>query len=127
MVDKDDLKRKRREDLAELFAALAKDQAPIIVEGKRDREALVRGGIKGDRITMLHGKSRLDIEDTLAECKDIILMLDYDAEGLKLQDEFKAIFSRAGARVNTWYWSKIREIFNGHIDCIENLRGYFEP
>ncbi len=127
MVDKDELKRKRKEDLAELFAELAKDRAPILVEGKRDREALVRGGIDADRITMLHGKSRLDVEEDLGECKDIILMLDYDAEGLKLLDDFKAIFSRAGIRVNTWFWSKVREIFNGHIDCIENLRGYFEP
>ena len=125
MVDKDELKRKRQEDLADLFAGLSKDGAPILVEGKRDREALTRGGIDGDRITMLHGKSRLDIEEQFAECKEVILLLDYDAEGLKLLDEFKGIFSRAGTRVNTWYWSKIREIFNGHIDCIENLRGYF--
>ncbi len=126
MVDKDELKRKRREDLAELFAKLVKDRAPILVEGKRDREALVRGGVDAGRITMLHGKTRLDIEEAFAECKDVIMMLDYDAEGLKLLDEFKAIFSRAGTRVNTWYWSKVREIFNGHIDCIENLRGYFD-
>ncbi len=125
MVDKDELKRKRQEDLVDLFADLSKDGAPILVEGKRDREALTRGGIDGTRITMLHGKSRLDIEEHFAECKEVILLLDYDAEGLKLLDEFKGIFSRAGTRVNTWYWSKIREIFNGHIDCIENLRGYF--
>jgi 5S rRNA maturation endonuclease (ribonuclease M5) len=87
----------------------------------------VRGGIGENRIIMLHGKSRLDIEDIFSGCKEVILMLDYDGEGLKLLDEFKSIFSRAGTRVNTWYWSKVREIFNGHIDCIENLRGYFEP
>lgn len=125
MVDKDELKRKRTEELTELFDDLAKDEAPILVEGKRDREALTRGGIDGTRITMLHGKSRLDIEDIFSGCKEAILLLDYDAEGLKMLDEFKAIFSRAGTRVNTWYWSKIREIFNGHIACIENLRGYF--
>ncbi len=87
----------------------------------------MRGGIDDKRIVMLHGKSRLDIEDIFSGCKETILMLDYDAEGLKMIDEFKAILSRAGTRVNTWYWSKIREIFNGHIDCIENLRGYFDP
>ncbi|MBN2150579.1 MAG: hypothetical protein JW839_03935 [Candidatus Lokiarchaeota archaeon] len=127
MVDKEDLNRRRREDLAKLFADLARDSAPILVEGKRDREALVRGGIDGSRITMLHGQSRLDVEEALADCKDVIMMLDYDAEGLKLLDEFKSIFSRGGKRVNTWYWSKIREVFNGHIDCIENLRRYFDP
>lgn len=127
MVDKDELKRKRKEDLAELFVDLSKDEAPILVEGKRDREALRRGGIDEKRIVMLHGKSRLDIEELFSECKEIILMLDYDTEGLKLLDEFKGIFSRSGTRVNTWYWSKVREIFGGHIDCIENLRGYFDP
>ncbi len=127
MVDKDELKRKRTEDLAELFVNLSKDEASILVEGKRDREALIRGGIDEKRIVMLHGKSRLDIEDIFSGCKEVILMLDYDAEGLKMLDEFKAIFSHTGTRVNTWYWSKTREIFNGHIDCIENLRGYFEP
>jgi 5S rRNA maturation endonuclease (ribonuclease M5) len=106
---------------------LSKEAAPILVEGKRDREALIRGGINVGRITMLHGKTRLDVEDNFAECKEIILLLDYDTEGLKMLDEFKTIFSRSGTRVNTWYWSKIREIFGGHIDCIENLRGYFDP
>jgi 5S rRNA maturation endonuclease (ribonuclease M5) len=126
MVDKDELKLKHKEDLAELFTDLSKNQAPILVEGKRDREALIQGGIDAQRITMLHGKSRLDVEDLFADCKEVILLLDYDAEGLKILDEFKAIFSRAGTRVNTWYWSKIREIFSGHIDCIENIRGYFD-
>ncbi|NMC04338.1 MAG: hypothetical protein GYA24_03960 [Candidatus Lokiarchaeota archaeon] len=126
MVDKKELKRKRQEDLAVLFANLARDDAPILVEGKRDREALVKGGIEPRRITMLHGRSRLDIEEKFMDCKDIILLLDYDAEGLKMIDEFKAIFSRTGKRVNTWYWSKIREIFTGHIDCIENLRGFLD-
>ena len=126
-VDKVDLKLKRKENLAELFTTLSKEEAPILVEGKRDREALILGGIRAERITMLHGKSRLDIVESerLASSKEVIMLLDYDAEGLKMLDEFKMIFSQGGVRVNTWYWSKIREIFGGHIDCIENLRGYF--
>ena len=125
-VDKQELKRQRKEDLVELFAELANEDSPIVVEGKRDREALLRAGIASDRIIMLHGKSRLDVEEHLETFKDVIFLLDYDTEGLEMLDQFKKVLEGLGIRVNTRYWSRIREIFNGHIDCIENLRGYFD-
>nr|MDO8114384.1 toprim domain-containing protein [Candidatus Sigynarchaeota archaeon] len=126
-MNKDEVKRKRKEDLTDLFKNLALEASPILVEGKRDKEALVRAGIDGSRIFMHHGKSRIEVEESIGNASEVIMMLDYDAEGLKMLDELKAIFESSKIRVNTRYWSKIREIFNGHIDCIENLRGYFDP
>ncbi len=103
-----------------------KESWNILVEGKRDRQALVLGGVDKSKILMLHGKSLLDVEDMLASHDEVILLLDYDSEGLQLTNHFKRNLQRVGVRVNTWYWSKIREIFNGHIDCIENLKAYFK-
>lgn len=125
-VDKEELRRQRKEDLADLFADLAKKSWPVIVEGKRDREAMLRAGITDDRIIMLHGKKRLDVEEYLEVFEEVIFLLDYDTAGVEMLDAFKKTLESYGVRVNTRYWSKIREIFNGHIDCIENLRGYFD-
>jgi len=125
-LDKQELKHQRKEDLIELFTNLAKESYPIVVEGKRDREALVSAGIAGDRIVMLHGKSRLDVEEYLEAFDEVIFLLDYDTEGLEMLDQFKKVLESFGVRTNTRYWSRIREIFNGHIDCIENLRGYLD-
>ena len=125
MVDKNETMRQRREALQELFRSLHKELWHILVQGKRDRHALVLGGVDKLKIIMLHGKPLLDIEDMLANHDEVILLLDYDSEGLQLMNHFKSNLQRVGVRVNTWYWSKIREIFNGHIDCIENLKAYF--
>ncbi|HME50756.1 MAG TPA: toprim domain-containing protein [Candidatus Lokiarchaeia archaeon] len=125
-VDKQELKRHRKEDLADLFADLSKTSWPVIVEGKRDREAILRAGITDDRIVMLHGKKRLDVEESLETFEEVIFLLDFDTAGLEMLDEFKKTLESHGVRVNTRYWSRIREIFNGHIDCIENLRGYLD-
>ena len=125
-VDKQELKQQRKEDLVELFTELGKETSPVVVEGKRDREALLRAGIASDRIVMLHGKARLDVEEQLETFEDVVFLLDYDTEGQEMLDNFKKALESFGTRVNTRYWSRIREIFNGHIDCIENLRGYFD-
>jgi 5S rRNA maturation endonuclease (ribonuclease M5) len=125
-IDKQELKRQRKENLVELFIELGNETSPVVVEGKRDREALLRAGIASDRIVMLHGKPRLDVVDHLETFEEVIFLLDFDTEGQEMLDQFKKILEGFGTRVNTKYWSRIHEIFNGHIDCIENLRGYFD-
>ena len=126
VVDRTDTMRQRRENLHELFTSLKKEPWQILVEGRRDQRALVLGGIEKSKIVMLHGKALLDVEDVLADKEEVILLLDYDREGLQLMNHFKRNLQRVGVRVNTWFWSKIREICNGHIDCIENLKVYFK-
>lgn len=127
MKYKTELYRKRREHLKELFEELSRNNSPILVEGKRDRKALIMGGLNDKRIIMHHGKSRLQVEEKLQHYDEIILLLDYDKEGTKLNNHFKQVFRRIGIKVNLRYWKKIYEIFDGHIDCIENLRRYFKP
>lgn len=124
-MKRDDLKRKRSEHLQKLFEDLVKEPYPILVEGPRDRDALVNGGIPEERIFMLHGNSLLEVEDQLATNKQVILLLDYDKEGMKLHKHFKKSFQKIGVKPNVRYWKFIRKIFDGHLGCIEHLRGYF--
>ena len=126
-MDRDELDRQRKEDLAKIFEDLAKERAPILVEGKRDREALVAGGINRARILMHHGKSRLDVQDSLEHADEVILLLDYDSEGTKISDDIKARLQEAGVRINTSYSFRIREAFDGHITCIEDLKRFVGP
>jgi 5S rRNA maturation endonuclease (ribonuclease M5) len=54
---------------------------PVVVEGKRDVEALRRLGLVGD-IVMTHGRALLALCDDLAERhREIILLVDWDRKG----------------------------------------------
>jgi 5S rRNA maturation endonuclease (ribonuclease M5) len=125
MYGKNSLKQKRIELLKDLFEDLKKNQHSILVEGLNDRLALKMGGIKEERIEMLHGRSLLQVEDSLEKEDEIILLLDYDAEGNKLNKHFKRVLQRKGIKANIRFRRELRKIFDGHLDCIEHLKGYF--
>ncbi|MHA1699142.1 MAG: toprim domain-containing protein [Promethearchaeota archaeon] len=128
---RNDLFIKRQEKLLDLFEELAKENKPILVEGHRDRDALITGGIPETLIFILHGSRLLDVEDKIMSIsnksnQEVILLFDFDKEGLKLQKRFKSNLVSRGLRVNTRYWKKIKAIFDGHIDYIETLKKYLE-
>lgn len=126
-MDRSETDRRRREDLADLLDELRGHGGPVIVEGPRDRDALISGGIPTGRVIMLHGKANLDIVDELEGARDeVILLLDFDAEGEKIHARLKRELQRLGIKVSTRYRDKIRAIFDGHIDCIEHLKRYME-
>jgi|GEM_PF-265732 len=76
----------------------ANKHVPIVVEGRRDSEALRRLGFTGEIISFHSGKSTYDFCEDLTEAYDrVILLMDWDETG--------------------------EELFNALSD---NLRGYWE-
>ncbi len=58
---------------------------PIIVEGKRDRIALKRLGLKGKIIQLHRGQSIYEFcEDILKKYEKVILLIDWDKRGEQL-------------------------------------------
>lgn len=80
----------RAEKLREVIDALheANELVPVIVEGKRDVQALRRLGLSGSIITLHNGRSLYDFcEDILERFHKVILLLDWDSKGEDLYKE----------------------------------------
>ena len=77
----------RAERLKEVLQSVheANKRAPLIVEGRRDAEALRALGLTGEIITLHSGKSIYDFCEDISEHYDrIVLLMDWDEKGDKL-------------------------------------------
>lgn len=89
----------RYERLLEVLEELdeASLHAPLIVEGKRDREALRSLGVKGDIISLNRGQGMHEFAESVAGSHErVVLLMDWDSTGEKLQErltrEFKGMW-----------------------------------
>lgn len=74
----------RAERLHEVIEALCEvnKRFPVVVEGKKDLQALRRLGLSGDIIPLHSGKGLYEFSEELAErFSKVILLLDWDAKG----------------------------------------------
>jgi len=72
------------EELEKIIIELIDDnkKIPIIVEGEKDKYALIKLGIKGQIITINKGMSIIDFCDWIAQnYKEIIVLTDWDRKG----------------------------------------------
>ncbi|MFH1063484.1 MAG: hypothetical protein V1729_00220 [Candidatus Woesearchaeota archaeon] len=95
----------------------------IIVEGIKDKSALIKLGIPKQRIITLTKPIFAVAEDTAALTKDIILLTDLDIEGKKLYTDLKQNLTRLGIQVDTYF----REFLfrNSKLSHIEGIDTYF--
>jgi len=108
-----------RELLEEL--RLQSKEAVIIVEGKRDKEALKKLGI-GNVIT-IGGKRLTDIADILEGKTYVIPLFDLDAHGDRLHQKLVAILSSQGYILKSEYREKLRRLGVMHVeDLYEKVR-----
>ncbi len=80
----------------------ASRESLIIVEGKKDEEALISLGIKGKFFFLSSQRNSLyeSAENISANYKKVLLFLDLDWEGKRLSKIIKKYFSRLGVKVN---------------------------
>jgi 5S rRNA maturation endonuclease (ribonuclease M5) len=77
----------RAERLHEVIEALCEvnKRFPVVVEGKKDLQALRKLGLAGDIIPLHRGKGIYDFSEELAEqFSKVILLLDWDTKGENL-------------------------------------------
>mgnify|MGYP001773029379 CR=1 FL=1 len=71
----------------------SKDRA-VLVEGKRDRESLIKLGIKN--VFTLGGKRFADLPDMLEDFSEVILLFDLDKHGERINRKVRDILSTQG-------------------------------
>ena len=122
--------KKKEEKILQVLEALAEESSkgtPIIVEGKKDVEALHASGVAGTLLTVkTGGKSFLDavyeIEQTKAP--EVILLLDFDRRGKQGTKRLKQSLERAKIKPNINFWRQLATLAGKEIKCIESLTAY---
>ena len=100
---------------------------PIIVEGKKDVEALKALGIEG-RIIMAKtgGKTLLDVisEVENSEAQEVILLLDFDRRGREWTRRLKQRLEKTGTHPDIEFWSRLLQLVWREVKDIEGLATY---
>jgi len=95
----------------------------IVVEGKRDANALASVGFRGNLTVFSHFKGVADFVDHHCTIgKKIILLLDMDRTGKHLTSKLLKHFN--GNNVNLFYKSALARIGYGKIRHVEDLVAY---
>ena len=106
--------------LDELRAAAA--TAPVLVEGKRDREALEMLGLGGDVMILNVGSSLIDrVTRLTSEHDTIILLMDWDRKGQELFHRLEHLIRAEGGHVEGRFWRGLRPLVQKDIRAVEDL------
>jgi 5S rRNA maturation endonuclease (ribonuclease M5) len=120
----------RLEKTKEIIAKLAEEAAkgkPIVVEGKKDAQALQELGINGTIYTVkTGGKSFLEAtaEIEALGAREVILLLDFDRRGREGTERLQRDLERAKIKANVRFRRELRALVGHELQCIESLPAY---
>lgn len=121
---------KKLEETLRVLDDLAVESAngiPIIVEGRRDVEALNELKIKGNIIQAKSGgKNVLDLLNIIESYgkDEVILLLDFDRRGRELMRYLTQCLEKTKIRPNTAFWRKLSSFLRRDVKDIEGLSAY---
>ena len=116
------------EELSEFLSEAHNYVDVIIVEGIRDVSSLRALGCTADIEVLSHtGVSDHDLAEEIAsKFNSILILTDFDEEGLKLNQKFCSILERTGAKVETslrrWIARLMARIGVYVIESLDNIR-----
>jgi 5S rRNA maturation endonuclease (ribonuclease M5) len=100
---------------------------PILVEGRKDIQALRELGVTGKILSAkTAGKSRLDtmLEIEQSGQSGIILLLDFDRRGKEWTERLKQDLERIGTKPNLTFWNKLFGILGKEVKDVEGFVAY---
>lgn len=96
----------RKNDIRELEHWLEKlvgSEIVVVVEGKKDKKALMNIGLPADRIEVVNDAIFAVAERVARNAAKVVILTDLDTEGKKLYGSLKRNFNRLGVRVDTYF------------------------
>jgi len=122
--------RRKFEDIEKTLKRIvssSRDGIPIIVEGRRDKEALRRLKIPGIVICLKSsGNGFYDFTANLADEREVIVLTDFDKEGTRLAAKLIDELTHMKVKVNVAIWKKLKALCRSEIRAIEELDGLVE-
>ncbi len=95
--------------------------AVIVVEGKRDVNALASVGFNGNVVTLNNFRGINRLVNNLERARKVILMLDMDHKGKYLTHKILSLLQYKGKNVDVFYKKTLSEITKGKVRHIEEI------
>ncbi len=124
--------KEKQEKILQVIDALRANSSKnviILVEGKKDENALRALDIEGKIVTVkTGGKSFSDVLFLIekADVSEAVLLLDFDRRGFEGTRKLKQVLERTKIRPNLEFWQALRGLAGRDIQCIESLPNYLE-
>ncbi|MEM2118027.1 MAG: toprim domain-containing protein [Candidatus Bathyarchaeia archaeon] len=124
--------KEKEEKILQILSCLAEESAkgtPIVVEGKKDIEALRNMGIQGKILSAkTGGKTLLDVVSEIEKCgaREVILLFDFDRRGEEWTKRLTQTLERARIKVNIEYRHALLSLIGRDIKDVESLTAYME-
>ena len=122
--------KEKEEKIRQIITKLVEESAkgkPIVVEGKKDEQALRILGVNGIIVTVkTGGKSFLDVTteiETLGT-QEVILLLDFDRRGKEGTLRLQRDMERSKIKINVQFWRELRALAGREMQCIESVTSY---
>lgn len=120
---------RKLEALTETLKKLSEEAAkgvPVVVEGRKDSAALRRLGVRGKVLRVkASGKVLADVLDGV-HAEEVILMIDFDRNGVELVKQITAYLEGRRVRVNSSFWKKIGALVRRDVKDVEGLPAFLE-
>jgi 5S rRNA maturation endonuclease (ribonuclease M5) len=122
----------KEERITNVLATLAEESAkgtPILVEGKKDVNALRNLGVKGPVWSVkTGGKSFIDVVSEFEESKAsrVILLLDFDRRGKEGTKRLQLNLEKAKIKTDVEFWRALSWLAGRDVQCVEGLVAYLE-
>jgi 5S rRNA maturation endonuclease (ribonuclease M5) len=100
---------------------------PVVVEGKKDAQALRDLGVTGTILTVkTGGKSFFDMTQQIEELSvpEVVLFLDFDRRGKEGTTRLQQNLERVKIKVNMKLWRELHALVGREVQCIESLPSY---
>jgi 5S rRNA maturation endonuclease (ribonuclease M5) len=118
-IDQDEVQKVQK------FVSMLNDEsengAIVVVEGKRDVDALVSIGFNGNVVTLNNFKGVNGLVDNLEKVRKVILMLDMDRKGKYLTHKILTLLQYKGRNVDMFYKKRLAAITKGKVRHIEEI------
>ena len=117
----------RFQQLIEQVAFESSNGSTIIVEGQKDRESLRTMGITGPiQCLQSSRQNALGFVEKLVRTKRIVVLTDFDREGISLAKKLARTLNAHSLHVNLVIWKNLRELTRSDVRSIEELPKYLE-
>ncbi|MFQ5941846.1 MAG: toprim domain-containing protein [Nitrososphaerales archaeon] len=121
-IDQDEVERLRK--FVKRLNEESTNGAVVVVEGKRDVDALTSVGFKGNVVTINKFKGINRLVDNLDRKSKVILMLDMDRKGKYLTHKILTLLQYRGKNVDLYYKKTLAGISKGKVRHTEDLTIY---
>lgn len=99
----------------------------IVVEGQRDRDSLRKMGITGPILCLQSSRTNtVGFAEHLDGARDVIVLTDFDREGVFLAKRLARILNAQKVRTNLILWRELRRLTRSDIRSIEELPKFYE-